>query len=210
MWVALRHLWLIAISLIVAARGDSLGLVKRVVVTGGTHGNEYTGVFTINRLQRRREALAARYPSLAVETVLANVRAHAENKRCDAAFSSPFLPPARPPGDCALPVCEKRCVIAPTRYVDEDLNRRFSMARLAEGSPATVEARRAAELDKILGPKGSADACVLLLPRSTGTRHTVTAQWCEDARPSRDAPLSSLGATSSSTSTRRPRTWASP
>ena len=57
--------------------------LHRVVVTGGTHGNEYTGVYLLDRLAmpEQQAALKRAYPSLAVETVLANPVAHKENRR---------------------------------------------------------------------------------------------------------------------------------
>ena len=55
--------------------------VKRVVVSGGTHGNEYTGVYVIERLGIKAAELATRYPSLAIETLLANPLAHEHNRR---------------------------------------------------------------------------------------------------------------------------------
>ena len=120
--------------------------VHRVVVTGGTHGNEYTGVYVINRLKARPDLLSS-YRSLAVETVLTNERALSENKR----------------------------------YIDEDLNRLFSMERLAE-TATTAEAKRAAELNEQLGPKGSASACDLIIDLHTTTGNMgatiIVDRWC--------------------------------
>ena len=55
--------------------------LRRVLVVGGTHGNEYTGVYVLERLARHRADLRKQYPSLAVDTLLANPRAHKENRR---------------------------------------------------------------------------------------------------------------------------------
>ena len=55
--------------------------LPRVVITGGTHGNEYTGVYLLQRLALREAEMRQAYPSIAVETLLANPRAHAENRR---------------------------------------------------------------------------------------------------------------------------------
>ena len=41
------------------------------------------------------------------------------------------------------------------RYVDEDLNRCFSLSGLGQSRDSTYESRRAAELDSSLGPKSS-------------------------------------------------------
>jgi len=53
----------------------------RVVVVGGTHGNEFTGIHVVEQLQREMAAVHAAYPSLAVETMIANPRAYAANSR---------------------------------------------------------------------------------------------------------------------------------
>lgn len=42
-----------------------------------------------------------------------------------------------------------------TRYVQEDMNRCFTMAKLSEKPPKTLEQNRAQELNLLLGPKGS-------------------------------------------------------
>lgn len=56
-------------------------LIHRVVISSGTHGNEYTGVYVVHRLDLQQEELAAAYPSLAVETLVANPLAHEDNRR---------------------------------------------------------------------------------------------------------------------------------
>ncbi|KAL7549068.1 hypothetical protein ACHAWF_012340 [Thalassiosira exigua] len=142
--------------------------VRKVVVVGGTHGNEYTGVWCIKAIERQRELFFGgegkgegkagapssaanvfeRYPSLDIGTLLANPVAHLENKR----------------------------------FVDVDLNREFSREKLLrvpidegdeeEGFPPEGcdvrtefcsdgrraadlphEARRAREIESLLGPK---------------------------------------------------------
>lgn len=57
--------------------------IRRVVVAGGTHGNEYTGVWCVHHLeeQGQRKQLRQRFPSLSVETVLANPKAFHQNRR---------------------------------------------------------------------------------------------------------------------------------
>ena len=92
---------------------------KRIVVVGGTHGNEYTGVYLV-------KALLATPALDNVEPFLANTRAIALNRR----------------------------------FCDEDLNRCFSRAQL-DTPRDTVEAARAAEIDAVLGPKGSPAAADL-------------------------------------------------
>ena len=53
----------------------------RVVVAGGTHGNEYTGVYVLQRLGVHAAQFAAEHPSLRVEPLLVNPRAHEANVR---------------------------------------------------------------------------------------------------------------------------------
>lgn len=67
-----------ALTLEVAASYPS-PTIKRVVIVGGTHGNEYTGVWCIKALAH--EDLKSQYPSLDISTVLGNPQAHLENKR---------------------------------------------------------------------------------------------------------------------------------
>ena len=57
--------------------------IKTVCVIGGTHGNEYTGVWCIKAMQQdlARLRLATDYPSLQISTLLANPAAHAANRR---------------------------------------------------------------------------------------------------------------------------------
>ena len=54
---------------------------SRVVISGGTHGNEYTGIYVLQRLAHRSAELATQHPSLAIETLFANPEAHAVNRR---------------------------------------------------------------------------------------------------------------------------------
>jgi len=107
-----------------------------VVVMGGTHGNEYTGVWCIKALDRRLQKEAATvtssdgrnsFPSLRISTLLGNPQVFQLNKR----------------------------------FVDEDLNRQFTYESLrksplsSEGDTTrmSLEAKRARELDILLGPK---------------------------------------------------------
>jgi succinylglutamate desuccinylase len=59
----------------------TISTIRRVVVVGGTHGNEYTGVWCIKALEAQRSSLERLYPSLQINTLLANPAAHLENKR---------------------------------------------------------------------------------------------------------------------------------
>ena len=97
--------------------------IKNVVVVGGTHGNEYTGVWCIKALDANRHSLRKDFPSLRVSTLLGNPEAFMRNKR----------------------------------FVDTDLNREFSGAKLKLHEDETyennLETLRAIQLNKILGPK---------------------------------------------------------
>ena len=101
---------------------DSLSPRPRVVVSGGTHGNEYTGVWVLQRLQLRSAELAEQHPSIAIETLFANPPAHAANRR----------------------------------FIDDDLNRQFSAATLADTTASSFEAGRAKAIAADMGPKGAA------------------------------------------------------
>ena len=55
--------------------------LKNVFVVGGTHGNEYTGVWVIKALKRAKAKVDEEYPSLNINTLLGNPEAHIQNKR---------------------------------------------------------------------------------------------------------------------------------
>lgn len=55
--------------------------LKRIVVVGGTHGNEYTGVWCVKSLEATRSEWAGRYPSLDVSTEIGNPEAFFANRR---------------------------------------------------------------------------------------------------------------------------------
>ena len=141
--------------------------VKKVAVVGGTHGNEYTGVWCIKVIEKQRELyndnkspggdegtgssgstgsinVFEQFPTLEIDTLLANPVAHIQNKR----------------------------------FVDADLNREFSMDKLKRvkvnidaleecditsefcgdndggiNDDLPHEAVRAREIESLLGPK---------------------------------------------------------
>lgn len=58
--------------------------IEQVAVVGGTHGNEFSGIYLLKKWQKRPELLARN--GLSVDTVFANTKAYEENKRyidCD-------------------------------------------------------------------------------------------------------------------------------
>lgn len=98
-------------------------------MVGGTHGNEYTGVWCIKAIKKHlqqndKESLfQTKYPSLDISTLLANPQAHLENKR----------------------------------FVDSDLNREFPLKKLfhdnTDDEDMSVEEQLAQEINSLLGPK---------------------------------------------------------
>ena len=73
-----------AYGLFVAAAGGLAAPpppIRRVVVAGGCHGNEYSGIYMLRQLERNADDVSARYPSLTVETLVANIQAHDQNRR---------------------------------------------------------------------------------------------------------------------------------
>lgn len=55
-----------------------MSLPKRILIVGGTHGNEWTGVTIVTRYQ---EYFKKKFPNLKLEFILANPEAHKLNKR---------------------------------------------------------------------------------------------------------------------------------
>lgn len=94
--------------------------IKVVAVTGGTHGNEVTGVALARHLLRHPSF--GKRPSFELKVMLTNLASIEKN----------------------------------VRYVEEDMNRCFFKADLADPTLTTLEARRAKEIDAALGPKSSA------------------------------------------------------
>ena len=123
-----NYYFLAAFSLPVIAASlsgsSTTSVVKNVAVVGGTHGNEYTGVWCIKALDKAADKLRQQYPSLAISTLLANPQAHFENKR----FVDEDL----------------------NRQFSHEL---LHGVEEKDGLPETVESLRAKEINEILGPK---------------------------------------------------------
>jgi aspartoacylase len=115
---------------------EPLPPVKRVVVVGGTHGNEYTGVWCIKAMHAQQEKIQKLYPSLQIETLLANEEAFLENKRfIDSDLNREFK-------------SDTLC------YIDDDEPDEIQIQdKEEEGLLASMESQRAKELDEILGSK---------------------------------------------------------
>jgi aspartoacylase len=56
-----------------------VSLIKSVAIVGGTHGNEFTGIYLVKKWQQQPDLIQR--PSLEVETLFANPLAFAANKR---------------------------------------------------------------------------------------------------------------------------------
>jgi len=98
-------------------------MIQRVAITGGTHGNELTGVYLIKKWQNN--------PSLVAKESFETLTIHTN------------------------PESIKAC----RRYIDRDLNRSFSLNDLAHPKEH-YEAKRACELNALLGPKGAEKTAV--------------------------------------------------
>lgn len=91
--------------------------IKHVAITGGTHGNELTGVHLLKHWRSHPQEVAR--SSFATELHLANPKANLHNRR----------------------------------YVDQDLNRQFSLEDLNNHELCGYEHNRAKSLNALLGPK---------------------------------------------------------
>jgi succinylglutamate desuccinylase len=123
-----HYYFLAAFSLPVIAAslsGDfcTSSVIKNVAVVGGTHGNEYTGVWCIKALDKTADKLRQQYPSLEISTLLANPQAFVENKR--------FI----------------------QQDLNRQFSHELLHGVEKDGLPETVESLRAQEVNEILGPK---------------------------------------------------------
>ena len=91
--------------------------IKHVAVTGGTHGNELTGVYLVKHWLSNPEEV--KRESFSTEVLLANPKANQEVRR----------------------------------YIDQDLNRQFSIEDLKNPDLKGFEQQRAKVLNEQLGPK---------------------------------------------------------
>lgn len=97
--------------------------LSKICIVGGTHGNEYTGVWTIKSLARQLPTLTKRYPSLSISTLLGNPAAFQKGTRfVDVDLNRQFT----------------RTVLLSHDTASED---------------ELVEIKRAQELNRLLGPK---------------------------------------------------------
>tara|TARA_B110001452_G_scaffold159832_2_gene132986 strand:- start:1806 stop:2876 length:1071 start_codon:yes stop_codon:yes gene_type:complete len=116
--------------------------IKRMVITGGTHGNESNSVQLAKHFLRNPDVV--KRESFTTEVLLTNPESITRN----------------------------------LRYCDEDLNRCFFLADLADESRSTLEAKRAREVNAALGPKGSEGAADYILDLHNTTANTGVAIMC--------------------------------
>eukprot|EP00578_Thalassiosira_sp_NH16_P026048 CAMPEP_0181094328 /NCGR_PEP_ID=MMETSP1071-20121207/9936_1 /TAXON_ID=35127 /ORGANISM="Thalassiosira sp., Strain NH16" /LENGTH=573 /DNA_ID=CAMNT_0023176653 /DNA_START=25 /DNA_END=1746 /DNA_ORIENTATION=+ len=146
--------------------------VRRVAVVGGTHGNEYTGVWCIKAIERQREIHEAatrqqrtsaanddddddgivnifeRFPSLEIETLLANPVAYMENKRfVDVDLNREFSAEKLRKVPVFEAADEEECDLRTEFCSDGNVDAGEVLATLPH------EAVRAREIDTLLGPK---------------------------------------------------------
>ena len=135
--------------------------IRNVVVSGGTHGNEYTGVYVIEKLEGQAEELRRSYPSLDISLLLANPRAHASNQRfvdadLNRMFTAKALANKGSPGG--------------------------SPGGSSGGSSLSYEAARGQEIESQYGPKGecaATDLCVDLHTTTSNMGCTIIVDsWC--------------------------------
>ena len=118
------------------------GQIRKVAITGGTHGNESNSVQLAKHLLRQPEV--ATRESFSTTVLLTNTESITRN----------------------------------VRYCDEDLNRCFSLKDLADESRTSLEAKRAREINTVLGPKGSEGAADYILDLHNTTANTGVAIMC--------------------------------
>lgn len=101
-------------------------MINNVLVVGGTHGNELTGITVVKQWDNVTEHLTLSQCNFNIQSMLANSAAIQQR----------------------------------TRYVEEDLNRQFSIEKLAENSHAEADAlcmegQLAQKLNQQFGPKAN-------------------------------------------------------
>lgn len=126
--------------------------IKSVVVVGGTHGNEYTGVWCVKELEQPSvfQRVSKRFPSLALSTLMGNPRAHKENKRfVDTDLNREFT-------------TKKLQAVAAKLAANKD------------DETVTSESRRAQEVNQLLGPKTDPVTDVVVDMHTTTTNMGMT------------------------------------
>jgi len=104
-------------------KSSALDKINNVLITGGTHGNEMSGIQAVNNWITNKSEIQAIAPSIAIELCLVNQAA----------------------------------IKARARYIDEDLNRQFSLEKLTQRlqTSSPNEAKLAQAFNQQYGPKGA-------------------------------------------------------
>lgn len=100
--------------------------IKHVSIVGGTHGNEFSGIYLLKKWQTLPTLI--KRSTFETQTMLANPNAFRDNKR----------------------------------YIDNDLNRQFTLADLANPTLGNYEQSRAKAINLQLGPKGMAKTDLII------------------------------------------------
>ena len=129
--------------------------VKSVCLTGGTHGNEYTGVWCIKELEQPSvfKQFSERFPSLSISTLMGNPDAHLANKR--------FIHT-----DLNREFTTKKLNAIAEKLANHDGSRSIS--------DIPSESLRAQEINKLLGPKQDPSTDVVVDMHTTTTNMGVT------------------------------------
>ena len=119
------------VTVVSSANSESMqktaSLVRTVAVVGGTHGNEYTGVFCVKALERQLQKGTKKYP-FRVSTLIGNPEAYMANRRfVDEDLNRQFSAAA------------------------------MASAAAKSKDALSVEQNRAKEIDNLLGPKFGED-----------------------------------------------------
>ena len=119
-------------------------LIRAVAVVGGTHGNEYTGVFCVKALERQLQNGKRKFP-FDLSTLIGNPEAYKLNRRfVDEDLNRQF-------SKAAIDAAESKAL-----------------------SALSVEQRRAKEIDSILGPKFGTPAMDFIVDLHTTTTNMCT------------------------------------
>jgi len=144
-------------------------LVRAVAVVGGTHGNEYTGVFCVKALERQLQKASPqqKYP-FKVSTLIGNPEAYKANRR--------FV----------------------DEDLNRQFSGAAFLARSKASSPSalSVEQRRAKEIDDLLGPKfgGNGDTKTPPAMDFIVDLHTTTTNMCTTLIVGQGDPLTTQAA----------------
>lgn len=117
-----------------------------------------TGIYVLERLASHGAKMRSEYPTLELETLLANPKAHEANRKQAVAAT----------GLCTK-ADQRPAALVAGRFIDDDLNRMFSRSMLADLNRPGYEPNRAKAIEQALGPKGEAAAAEVCIDLHTTT-----------------------------------------